>query len=186
MPGFPKLARPLRDGMLSLRPAAERDIPEVLIAYQDDPQLHRQMGELRPPSAAELGRRAERMEADRIAGAGLTLTITAGDDDVCRGQLHVHELDWDGGRGELAVWVAPGWRGSGLARRSLALAGGWLLRDCGLHRVHVLPSPENQAMLRAALGAGFHLEGVLRGYRRHPRGRADAASLSLIRRDLQT
>src|SRR5579875_3793191 len=127
MPAFPRLSSALSDGAVSLRPFAERDIPEILIAHQDDPQLHRRLDEPRPPSAAELGRRAERAEADRLAGARLTLSIVTGGGDLCRGQVHVHELDWDSGRARLEVWVAPGWRGRGRARRAhrhgVAVAG---------------------------------------------------------------
>ena len=59
MPSFPGLEQPLTDGVVSVRLSAERDIPEVLIAYQDDRGLHLALGEDRPPSGAALGRRAD-------------------------------------------------------------------------------------------------------------------------------
>ena len=65
---------------------AERDIPEVLIAYQDDRELHLRMGVERPPSGAELGRLAERAEIDRAAGRAVTLTIIGRGSDVCLGR----------------------------------------------------------------------------------------------------
>src|SRR6516164_7166506 len=55
MSPFPRLADPLTDGQVVLRDYAERDIPEILIAYQDDPRLHQRLGQNRPPSGAELG-----------------------------------------------------------------------------------------------------------------------------------
>ena len=36
MASFPDLQVPLSDGGVSVRMSAERDIPEILIAYQDD------------------------------------------------------------------------------------------------------------------------------------------------------
>ena len=66
---------PLTDGVVALRPAAERDIPEILIAYQDDPELHLRLGEERPPSGAELGRLAERAASGPRRRARVTLTI---------------------------------------------------------------------------------------------------------------
>src|SRR6516225_8543725 len=45
MPPIPEFHEPLSDGQVVLRLAAERDIPEILIAYQDDPQLHVRLGE---------------------------------------------------------------------------------------------------------------------------------------------
>ncbi len=107
---------------MTLRFAAERDIPEVLIAHQDDPELHRRLGLVRPPSGAELGRREERAATERAAGALLTLTILEPGSDVCRGQIDVHAVDWDHLRAELGIWTcapahfaaagsgAPRWR----------------------------------------------------------------------------
>jgi RimJ/RimL family protein N-acetyltransferase len=186
MPSFPQLSQPLTDGSVTVRFAAERDIPEVLIAYQDDPELHRRMVEERPPTGAELGRRAERAEADRESGSGVTLTILEPGDDTCRGQIYVHQVDWENARAELAVWVSPERRGQRLARHGLALVAQWLLRDCGLQRVQLLTEPDNESMLRAAKGAGFSHEGVLRGYILDRGERIDAAVLSMVRGDLGT
>ena len=184
MPAFPELVEPLADGSVTVRFAAARDIPEVLIAYQDDPGLHRRMAEERPPSGAELGRRAERAEAERLAGRALTMTIVDPGEDTCRGQVFVHQVDWDNLVAELGIWVAPQRRRRGMAARALALVGEWLLRETGLERVHVLTEPGNEAMMHAARAAGFSYEGVLRGYVRERAGRIDAAMLSLVRRDL--
>jgi len=170
--------------MVIVRLAAERDIPEVLIAYQDDPEMHVRFGEERPPTGAELGRLAERAEGDRVTGRGLTLTITEPGDDTCRGQINVHHVDWENARAELGLWVAPTRRGSGLGRRALVLVAGWLLRDCGFQRVQVMTEPDNERMIAAARAAGFNFEGVLRGYTRERGARIDNAVLSLVSRDL--
>lgn len=184
MPSFPELIEPLSDGTVTVRLAAERDIPEVLIAYQDDPELHVRIGEARPPSGAELGRRAEAAEADRLAGKLLVMTIVTGRDDTCRGEINVHHVDWEDARAELGIWVAPGHRGRGLARRALALVARWLLQECPFERVHVLTDPDNEPMIHAAQAAGFSFEGVLRSYQRLRGSRVDSAVLSLVRRDL--
>ena len=73
MPAIPELAEPLEDGSVALRLAAERDIPEILLAYQDDPQLHERLGQRRPPSGAELGRVAEEADSERRAGRTVAL-----------------------------------------------------------------------------------------------------------------
>ncbi len=184
MPSFPSPPVPFSDGVVALRLSAERDIPEVLIAYQDDPQLHLRLGQERPPSGAELGRRTELAAAQREAGESLVLTILEHGADICRGQLGVHEVDWENRRAELAVWVAPHYRGRGTARRALALAGRWLLTDCGLERVGLLIEPSNLAPILAARAAGFRQEGVLRGYTLEQGRRVDSAALSLVRTDL--
>lgn len=186
MPSFPELPNLLCDRAVCVRLAAERDIPEVLIAYQDDRELHRRMGEERPPTGAELGRRAEQAEADRLAGTRLTVTIVEGEEDTCRGQLEIDRIDWDNLGAELAIWVAPERRGRGLGSGALRVVASWLLQECGLYRVAVMTEPDNAPMIGAAQRAGFTSEGVLRGYRRRQRGRIDVVALSLVRRDLRS
>lgn len=188
MPSFPDLGPPLTNHAAQLRLAAERDIPEILIAHQDDPRLYESLALERPPSGAELGRRVEREAGERAAGAGAWLTILDGarrsPSDLCRGQVEVSDVDWDHLRAGLSIWVAPADRGRGVGAGALALAGGWLLEVCGMMRVELFAEPDNQALARAATSAGFVAEGVLRGYR-HARGRrVDAAVLSLIGADL--
>jgi [ribosomal protein S5]-alanine N-acetyltransferase len=185
MPSLPELREPLTDGTVAVRPAAERDIPEVLIAYQDDPSLHLRMGQVRPPSGAELGRRAERAEPDRVAGRRLTLTVIEPGDDTCCGQIHVRGVDWDNSRAELGIWVAPQRRGRGLGTRALALVATWLLRDAGLHRIGLVAEADNERLIRAARSAGFSHEAVLRGYTRTRNGRVDNAVLSMVGPDLR-
>jgi RimJ/RimL family protein N-acetyltransferase len=118
--------------VIALRLSAERDIPEVLIAYQDDPGLHVALGEPRPPSAAQLGRRAERLESERAAGTSLTLTIVRAGSDTCCGEIRVQDVDWERGLARLAVWTAPRVRGQNIARRAVAVATEWLRHECRL------------------------------------------------------
>jgi RimJ/RimL family protein N-acetyltransferase len=189
MGGFPDPPPVLADGTAALRLAAERDIPEVLIAHQDDPELAGALGLRRPPSGAELGRRAERSAADRAAGRELWLTVlAAGGSDACVGQVDVYDVEVDESRAALTIWIAPGHRRRGLGSAALALAGRWLIADGTLARLHMYADPADPAIRSAALAAGFRLEGVLRGYRPgagRAGFRADVAVLSLIAADLE-
>ncbi|HTU28478.1 MAG TPA: GNAT family protein [Solirubrobacteraceae bacterium] len=186
---FPDPPPTLADGTIALRLAAERDIPETLIAHQDDPGLARALGLTRPPSGAELGRRAEASAAERGAGRELWLTVvTATGTDECVGQIDVHDVEPDDGRAALTIWIAPGQRRRGLGSAALALAGRWLIAEVGLHRLQILADPANPAIRGAALRAGFKAEGVLRGYRPGAGKagfRADAEVLALVAADLQ-
>lgn len=184
MSSFPRLADPLIDGRVALRDYEERDIPEILIAYQDDPRLHLLNREGRPPSGAELGSRAEREAGARGAGERATLTVLEPGDDTCRGQVRVENVDWDHRRAELAIWLAPQVRGRGLGRAALRLAGAWLLEICGLARLEMLAEPENLAAIHAAQAAGFLREGVLREYQRKRGKGIDMVVMSLIGVDL--
>jgi RimJ/RimL family protein N-acetyltransferase len=184
MPSFPDLPDPLSTPAVALRLADERDIPEVLIAHQDDPELHHRLGQSRPPSGAELGRRVEGGASDRATGAGLWLTIMTAGSDECIGQIDVREIDWDHSRAELSIWVAPARRGHGVATAALSLIGRWLVAACGLARIQLVTEPDNAALRAAARGAGFVEEGILRGYVRERGKRVDMTMLSLIASDL--
>ncbi|MBV9192509.1 MAG: GNAT family N-acetyltransferase [Solirubrobacterales bacterium] len=185
MPSFPLLSEPLAGRRVLVRDYAERDIPEILLAYQDDATLHLRMGEERPPSGAELGRWAESEAADRASGVRAALTVLEPGSDDCAGQLYVHHVDWDHRRAEIGIWLAPAARGRGLASDTLRLVGAWLLGHCGLERVQLLTEPDNEPMLRAAEAAGFVREGVLRAYLRERRTRVDVAILSLLPGDVR-
>jgi RimJ/RimL family protein N-acetyltransferase len=184
MNSFPLLAEPLTDAGVVLRDYVERDIPEILIAHQDDPRLHLLTSDDRPPSGAELGRAAEREAADRMIGERATLTIVEPGSDTCRGQIRVHPVDWDQSRAEVGIWLAPQVRGRGLGRRALRLAGEWLLGPCGIARVELLSEPDNAPMIRAAQNAGFVREGILREYVRKRGKGVDVVIMSLIPDDV--
>lgn len=184
MPAIPIPIEPLSDGVVTLRLAAEWDIPDILIAHQDDPGLHVALGMDRPPTGAGLGQALERMPQELADGSRLELTIVEPGSEDCRGRLDVHNIRWDHLRAELGIWVAPQRRGRGLARRALVLGAGWLFGTLGLERLALLTEPSNEAMRRSALAAGFLEEGILRAYGRERGRRIDLLSLSLLPSDL--
>jgi RimJ/RimL family protein N-acetyltransferase len=71
-----------------------------------------------------------------------------------------------------------------LARSTLGLVARWLLREASLERIQLRTETGNERMLAAAQAAGFHYEGVLRGYVRERGERVDNAVLSMVRRDM--
>jgi RimJ/RimL family protein N-acetyltransferase len=132
MASFPDLEVPLTDGVVSVRLSAERDIPEILIAYQDDSSLPDSLGEARPPSGAMLGQRSEQAADDLLSGRRATFTILEAGSDTCRGEVRVGDIDWEDHRAALLVWVAPQRRGCGVGRRAHDLVRRWLADTCGL------------------------------------------------------
>jgi RimJ/RimL family protein N-acetyltransferase len=185
MPSFPDLPVPLSADRVTVRFYEERDIPEILIAYQDDPRLHVVLGHERPPSGAQLGRLCEEQPGERRSGTHAVLSILESGSDVCRGQINVHHVDWENARTDLGVWLAPQVRGRGLGSAALALVATWLLRQVGLERVQIKTEPDNDPMMHAAQAAGFVTEGVLRSYGREHGTRIDLAIMSFVRSDLE-
>lgn len=121
------------DGV-ELRPISDWDIPEILIAHQDDPGLAAALGMARAPSGAQLGSEVERAAAD-WAGGELKLTLCAPGSDDCCGRLVISGLDPAAGLARYVIWVVPGLRGRGLARAAVALAADWLADSCGIHQL---------------------------------------------------
>jgi RimJ/RimL family protein N-acetyltransferase len=178
MRSIPALDEPLTDERVRLRLAAERDIPEILIAHQDDPSLYARLGLTRPPSAAELGSQMEVAARERAAGVRARLTILEPGSDRFRGRVSIHSIDWGQRRAELGIWLIPQARGWGLASGALRLVARWLFEDCGIERLQLLTEPDNEPMLRAARAAGF----VERGMQR--RADVEMILLSLARDEL--
>ena len=166
---IPPPDRPLTDGRVSLRLTNASDIPEILIAYEDDRHLHERLGEARPPSGADLGRASEEAAQLLAEGRRAQLTITEQGSDICVGVVTIDELDWDHDRGEIHIWVAPAKRGNGYAPAALRLACGWAFGAWGIARLVALVEPDNLVMHHAARSVGFRAEGTFRAYR--PAGR---------------
>ncbi len=85
---------------------------------------------------------------------------------------------------ELGVGVVPAARGRGLATEALRLLAEWALGALGHARLQVFVAPENVHALRAAEGAGFRREGLLRSYWESDGARLDAVVLSLLPADM--
>lgn len=161
MPEIPELNGRIGDDVVQLRAISEWDIPEILIAHQDDTRMHRRLGARKPPSGAQLGMEVERSDDERRAGRRVSLTLVEPGQDYCRGRIDVHAIDWEAGRAELGIWVAPKFRGHGFARRALRHAARWLFDVVGLGELVLVTESDNEPMRRAAAAAGFTDRGAV-------------------------
>jgi len=93
MPPIPPLTERLRDEIVELREISEWDIPEILIAYQDDPTLHLRLAQRRPPTGAQLGSQVETAQAKRSAGIAVILTLVQPGGNDCRGRLDISQIN---------------------------------------------------------------------------------------------
>ena len=136
MPSIPRPPERIGGELIELRPIAEWDIPEVLIAHQDDRGLCVWLGLQKPPTAAQLGSEVENAEARRLAGTTIKLTIVEPGGNDCLGRVEVDDLDWGRGSASVRVWVAPQLRGRGYEQRAAELAGEWLRVAVGLRELN--------------------------------------------------
>ena len=125
------------DEFIELRLIAEWDIPEVLIAHQDDRRLHDWLGLSGPPTGAQLGSEVEHAEAHRLAGDSLKLTIVEPGSNDCCGRVEVDGFDWPRGSADVRIWVAPQLRGRGYEQRAADLAAEWLRSTVGLRELSI-------------------------------------------------
>jgi RimJ/RimL family protein N-acetyltransferase len=137
MPSIPEPPERLGDDLVELREIAGWDIPEVLIAHQDDRDLHKRLGLDKPPSGAQLGSEVEHAQAQRLAGESLRFTIVAPGGNDCRGRVEVGDFDWEQSSAVMRVWVASQLRGRGYEQRAADLASEWLGNATGLQHITV-------------------------------------------------
>jgi RimJ/RimL family protein N-acetyltransferase len=137
MPTIPQPPDRFGDDLVELREIAEWDIPEVLIAHQDDRELHRRLGLQKPPTGAQLGSEVERAGAERFSGSSVKLTIVEPGRNDCRGRVEVDRFDWERGSARVLVWAAPQVRGRGYEQRAAELASEWLRSGVGLRDLEV-------------------------------------------------
>lgn len=137
MPAIPEPPDRIGDETIELRPIAEWDIPEVLIAHQDDRQLHQRLGLTKPPSGAQLGSEVDNEQALRLAGDSVKLTIVEPGANDCRGRVEVDEFDWERRSARVRVWVAPQLRGRGAEQRAAELTAEWLRSSMGIDELTV-------------------------------------------------
>ena len=150
MPAIPVPPERFGDDLIELREIAEWDIPEVLIAFQDDRDLHSRIGLAKPPTAAQLGREVEQEQAARLAGRSAKLTIVEPGHNDCRGRVDIDTIDWEAGSAAMHVWAAPQVRERGYEQRAAELAARWLFDNVGLDSLVINLSGTGTSTLRRA------------------------------------
>lgn len=165
----------LSDGVITLRPLGVEDVPAVTEACRD-PEIVRWTTEI-PEGYTE--EHARGWIASTAAGwkegrAELAITV----DGAFAGAIGlVARHDWVA---EIGYWIAPGFRGQGIATRALALLSRWA-EDQGFARLQLTMFPGNTASTRVAEKAGYVKEGRLRNYANQRGAIKDALIWSRIR-----
>ncbi len=122
-------------------------------------------------------------EALRVAGDGIHLAITDGDD--CIGCISLKRTDWRSRTTEVGYWVSPWATGRGIASDAVLQLTGWAIREQGFERIELVAAVKNIASQRVAEKSGFVLEGTKRNAGIIHGGRTDLLLYSLVPADLR-
>ena len=181
MAGFPPLAEPLANGVVTLREWAADD-REALVEMANDPTIQRWT---RVP-APYTERHAEEWFAftrgAREAGHQAAFAVVDADDGELLGSIDLRMHPGDPAIGELGYMVGPKARGRGVAAQAVELLTAWAFDSLGVERMEILVDPRNEPSVRVAESAGYGREGLLRRIRpSRDGGRLDLAMYARLR-----
>ncbi|MGP3925530.1 GNAT family N-acetyltransferase [Streptomyces sp. 8N616] len=150
----------LSGALVSLRPAAEADIP-ALARIRTTPEVYERWrggddmtsevaGDLRDPEVTTLAVEYE----GRVVGA-----IQWGE-----------ETEPDYRHAHIDIYLDPSVHGRGLGTDAVRTLARYLITDRGHHRIVIDPATDNPAAIRSYSKVGFRPVGVMRRYERGPDG----------------
>lgn len=176
---------PLEDGVVSVRPWRDDDLPGLLEAV-DDPEVFRWIDLIPQPYTEEDGRSwLTRSREAREAGTATNLAVLDARGGRLLGGMGVN---WSAERdvGEIGYWLRGDARGCGVTTRALVLVARWALSLDGVERLQLRADVANAPSRRVAEKAGFTFEGVLRSasWSKRQQRRFDWAMYSLLRCEL--
>jgi RimJ/RimL family protein N-acetyltransferase len=161
MTHFPAPARPLTDGVVTLRlPSPEAGDADAVLGYIDQEQLD---GGWLPGIPLVSAERAIGDWLDAWAGHpsrnGPAFVVTIAGEPRFIGVVGLG--DRGGGILEMIYGIAPRWRGRGLASRAVRLAARWALSLPGVTTVELRVDQDHMASQHVAMNAGFAMAGTV-------------------------
>jgi RimJ/RimL family protein N-acetyltransferase len=177
---------PLTDGVVTLRPWDERDVPALVECIDGDDEITRWMDAIpQPYRDAEARAWVEQASSYWLAGTSAPFAVT---DSNTGGVLGGVGFGWVGEErvGEVGYWLRAEARGRGLTARGVRLISRWVFEELDCERLQLRADPENVGSQRVAEKAGYTREGVLRSVHFNPRQqrRVNYVMFSLLRGEL--
>ncbi len=151
----------LDDGVVRLRPLAERDFAAHIAAFHEDPEIANLLGFDEVPEAEELTRWLGRDWREPPELSSYLWVVATASDDRFLGTLMLHSCDWRNRRAETGFWIAKGGRRQGYLSRALTLVLDWCFAN-GIERMELTALPENEIVPVIAKRFGYTYEGTLR------------------------
>jgi ribosomal-protein-alanine N-acetyltransferase len=173
----------LRSASVVLRPFTMADLALVRQAAED-PYIPTITSLPATYSEAEgqafIARQLERA----LGGHGYPFVIAeAADPVVGVGSVGLWLREIESGRASIGYWLVPAARGKKLAEAAVRLLSDFAFDVLAIPRLHLFVEPWNSASLRTAERAGFHREGILRGWERIDDVQRDAICFALLREE---
>jgi RimJ/RimL family protein N-acetyltransferase len=170
----------LSDGVVTLRRVRRGD-EDALLEERLDPESRRWSTSTRLWTAPDVRVFVAGAAAAWLAGTEARFAIVETATGDCAGSLGLRMTVPAFRIAEIGYGLRAGWRGRGLATRSVRLVSDWAFTRVGIARLELGAAVANTASRRVAVRAGFRLEGVAR--MRLPTsdgGRADEARFGLM------
>ena len=161
----------LSDGIITVRPLREADIPAIVAACQD-PEIPRWTRVPSPYTREDAERFLAIAATEARAGDAVGLAVADAGDNTFLGTIGLMELDGEG-YGEIGFWAAREARGRGATTRAVVLVRDWAREELGLTTIEIFSHRDNRPSQRVAERAGFTDVGEVRRIARMPPGRQD-------------
>jgi len=174
---------PLTDGVVSLRPWEEEDIPALVAGIDGDPDVTIWLELIpQPYTESEAIAWVAATRAMWREGSGSPFAVCVSGEVV--GGVGVNWVDREQAVGDIGYWLRRAERGKGYTTRAVRVVARWAF-ECGCERLQVRADTENESSQRVAERAGFLREGVQRSARYNPRlgRRMNFAVFSLLPSD---
>jgi RimJ/RimL family protein N-acetyltransferase len=178
---------PLTDGVVTLRPWREDDVPALVECVDGDAEITRWLDNIpQPYGETEARTWVDNATSYWRAGTSAPFAITDAATGAVVGGIG---FGWAGGEhavGEVGYWLRRDARGCGLTARAVRLVSRWAFDTLGCQRLQLRAEIDNAPSLRVAEKAGFQQEGVLRAFHFNARinRRVDHVMYSLLPDDL--
>jgi RimJ/RimL family protein N-acetyltransferase len=158
----------ISDGVLTLRALLPTDV-RAMVEQESDPGTVSSGFTGVTPSGADITRMVTQAGLDWLVGDAAPFAMVDVATDRVAGSLRLRHAG-PPNIGGIGYAVHPDFRGRGYTTRALRLLVPWAFDVAGFARLELGAKVDNIASQRAALGAGFEPDGVLRTRLRRPEG----------------
>ncbi|CAB4703048.1 unannotated protein [freshwater metagenome] len=173
-------------GLMTLRPLAEKDIPEIYASCQDAviPRFTRVPINYTMAHAEFFVREKTPKSLAEKSELAFAIDYGNGDERKFAGVISFHSMDLPDLVAELGYWISADLRGKGIGTTAARMLTNFGFETMGFERIEALVDVENTASKLLLSSAGYSLEGILRKKsRRFDGSQIDMALFAVIREE---